>query len=204
MTLALYREVKQFEPSANTDPALLSAYRKNAYESIQKNGFPSRKQEGWKYLNLEPILSNVFAENTKADELELKDIQLENAYQVVVQNGKINKELSSSDLPQNLVVCDFEDAFKNHRSELEACINLAQAETLNSFEALNRVRFQDALFCLLQKETKLDKPLHILILNSNTEIDAVFYPHIYVLANEGSKANILTRKKTEAVDVCAS
>jgi len=102
------------------------------------------------------------------------------------------------------VVCSFEDALKNYERELETCINLSQAETLNSFEALNRVHFQDGLFCLIQKETKLEKPLQILIANSSAETDAVFYPRLYVVANEGSKANILFTQvgKSNAKTLC--
>jgi Fe-S cluster assembly protein SufD len=154
--------------------------RQQAFEIFKSLGFPTIKNEEWKFTNVLPFLKDNFELDVNQDELSketfdkvakmitahLEEIQnsikgeQKGAYRLIAVNGKFNETLSI--LPQggqikimSLSTASGEPAFVSNFGKI------ATAEG-NAFAALNTAMFSDGLFIEIAKNVVLDKPLHII------------------------------------------
>ena len=141
--------------------------RKLSLTDFSKNGFPSKKDEDWKFIDLNRIISSKipkikFSNNLVSKKIENKEIfnnisknLLENNY-VISKNGLITD-----------VVLDHED--KNKFSITKIPLNIKE-DQYSSLGSLNKAFYLDYLKIVIKENYKFKKP--VLIINySSPEIE---------------------------------
>ncbi len=158
----------------------LRQIRQEAFNIFNAIGFPSIKNEEWKYTNILPFLKEEYELELRPQELS-KDAfdqtarliaahldALQNAikgehkgaYRLVTVNGEINNDLSFLPDAQLIKILPFamaesEPSFRKHFG------NIATIEG-HAFSALNTALYTDGLFIEMPKGVVLDKPLHVI------------------------------------------
>lgn len=160
--------IASFDPAVSGDAAL-DRVKKDAFAAFQKNGFPSAKNEYWRFTNVRPFVQDDFgaAPSANVDFAALKPYEAEadfdglDAYKLVLVNGKINFEHSS--LPDSdKIAIQPVSAVKNSEFFLSAINkNLDLRDAGNAFSALNTALFEDGYSIEIKEGVTLDKPLHI-------------------------------------------
>src|ERR1041385_7336435 len=114
---------------AADEPAWLQSLREKSFEQFERTGFPSVKQEDWKYTNVTSIAKANFVPVLKSngtglskdgDNGALEPFIYEEAREsrLVFLNGMFRAELSSrSALPENVVAMDLRDALHDAQYE---------------------------------------------------------------------------------------
>lgn len=197
LTAPLYNKlVAAFDSEQLANPATgdLSAARKKAFELFRSKGFPTTKDEDWKFTNLNPFLTDDFSlEVSVAEQAQVKTaveaaiIPDLDAWLLVLLNGKIQFELSvlpPAELLQVKALSDIADT-----AAYTSYATLDEAE-INRMLALNTAMFTDGYFLEVPKNTILDKPLQIVHLYSAAE-NALFQPRHLILVNESAKAELV-------------
>jgi Fe-S cluster assembly protein SufD len=168
--------------------------RKNAISSFERLGFPTTKNEEWKYTNVASFLKNSFKVAGNDQQLTLSDIKhflpVEgDAILLVFHNGKFNNSLSHlSSLPPGIIagnLGDYSDhaAVKNHLGKIALHAN-------ESFVALNTALFQHGAFVFADKNVVCEKPIHLLFVNDARQSATVTYPRNLVVASPGSSIRV--------------
>lgn len=187
--------------SSNED---LRSLRQQAYDIFKLTGFPSTKNEEWKYTNILPFLKDdyeleVIQQDLSREEFEktaklvsahLDEVQhslkgeQKGAYRLVTVNGKINKELSV--LPEaGLVKIQSFDIAENEPTFRKYFGTIATMKD-NAFVALNTALYNEGLFIEVPKGTLLDKPLHVVnVLLAGTNV-FVQPRHLFVIHSGAS------------------
>lgn len=173
------------------DPAWLIQVRQKAFERFQFLGFPSRKQEAWKYIYLEGLLQNEWLLPSR--ELSAKKFSspafsalLNEENFLVFANGLYQPDRSKTANPfSSLLSTRLDDAGAWAEDLLLAGIQTEE----NPFRAVNMFQFQEGLFLRIPKHTVLDKPLHVLFLTEGES--ALNVPKILVSAGEGSRVHLV-------------
>ena len=84
-------------------------WQNNALDDFVEQGFPTRKNENWKYTNVSTIGASAYTlkpaqVNTKA----LSADKIKDSHHFVFVNGELQNDLSSfEDLPPGVIVSDF-------------------------------------------------------------------------------------------------
>jgi Fe-S cluster assembly protein SufD len=138
--------------------------RIKGFESFKKSGFPTRKNEDWKYTNVTPFLQEHYHINGIAKQAVISTELLQQAiipsldcYQLVLLNGQL--QTNTNELPAFIKVKSIREAQEN--------VNLIKYFGKNTdvdtfhFAALNTALFSDGLFIEIDAKAVLDKPLHI-------------------------------------------
>lgn len=179
LEMPLYESlIAKFEiASLQSSNEQLRSLRRNAFDIFKSLGFPSIKNEEWKYTNMLPFLKEDYELDVLRQELSREEFdktarlvaahldevqhslkgEQKGAYRLVTVNGKINKELSV--LPDTLRILPFtvaenEAAFGKYFGKIATMKD-------NAMVALNTALHNDGLFIEAAKGTALDKPLHI-------------------------------------------
>ncbi len=173
----------------------LTRVRNKAFEVFREKGFPSIKEEDWRFTNLVPYLDAQFSINAfPASEEKIKDIIEKasikglDAYCLILVNGSIH--FAASNLPEAAKV-----TIKTLKSVSETDIFKAYNNTNdhvggNSIVALNTAFFTDGYFLEVVKDAVVDKPIHIIHIYT-TEENTFFQPRHLMVVNKNAQAEII-------------
>jgi Fe-S cluster assembly protein SufD len=197
--IPLYDEVvtgfEQLTSQAGESTGLRQA-RKNAFETFRESGFPTIRNEDWKYTNLTRFLKDEYALNVSTisgdsaipvpakliDAARIADFE---CYTIVLINGSWNKTLGS-DLPKGVEILPIAEA----KQDPALAAWFAQNDKDRFFAALNTALFADGLFISVKAGALPDKPLHIIHAYTAGTNLMVQPRHIW-LVNERAECNIV-------------
>ena len=145
----------------------LQALRADAAQLFAESGFPSIREEEWRYTNVSAIekkrFSPVLTAEETVDVAELKKSCLDDCWTIVLLNGRFNRELSNLvGLPEAVTVESLAQALENQSQQLEDYLGQAVSNAEHNFIAFNTAWFTDGVFIHVPSETVLEKPIQIL------------------------------------------
>lgn len=173
----------------------LSSLRQDAFARFKEKGFPTTRDEEWKFTSLAPFLKDDFQLDAFADIDEEQLIAARDearvpgldAYLLVLYNGGIQRSISV--LPENMGFTV--QPLSSVLQEPVVQELLASGEiSSNPMHALNTALFADGFFLEVPKNTVLDKPVQIIHLYSGASHFFVQPRHL-VLINEFAKAELI-------------
>jgi Fe-S cluster assembly protein SufD len=196
---AAFRQLQQ--RTAANNPAWFERLRESAMDRFEQLGFPSLKEEEWKYTNVAPISKLPFKPATiDADALMASSEAARFGYpeaqssRLVFRNGILRGDLSSlTGLPAGVVTIDLAEAVADAKYGELIREQLARSAdyNANAFTALNTAFVSSGAFILIRKGTELDKPLHLDFINDPSDSGSVSFPRVLLVAEENSRATVI-------------
>ncbi len=173
----------------------LKALRAEALMAFSAHGFPSPREEEWRYTNVSGIEKKLFSPSLSltAGDLDsewLKSYQLEDTWSVVLVNGHFSAELSNlTDLPATVSVMSMADALVKQPDKVEKYLGTAADQSEHSFIAFNTAWFTDGLFVHVPAKQVLDKPIQLLHIVTGS--DAMATTRNIIIADEMAEAKVI-------------
>ena len=179
-------------------PAWINQTRKSAINRFRELGFPTTREENWKYTNVGPIAETPFKFVSEFSPHGISIGQIkpflfsENWPRLVFVNGVYSKELSSNPVSENgLKVVNLEPILNSDSKLIEPYFARYARYEQNGFTALNTAFFQDGAFIYLPEGKTVKKPIHLLFISSDQEDKVASYPRVLIVAGKNSKAAII-------------
>lgn len=195
-------EFETFEGArAGREPEAVRAVRRRAIERFGDLGFPSVKQEEWRFTNVAPIARREFHHPEPGD--RTPDARLVEpwlfesaAVNLVFVDGQLAPELSdTSKLPPGTVLCGLGDALVEHPELVEAHLARHASFDEHPFVALNTAFMAEGAFLYLPRNTVMEEPIHVLYLSTGaTDAEgrpAVAFPRNLMIVGEASQASLV-------------
>ncbi len=151
------------ELETSNDTAEVKSLRQEAFARFQELGFPTVKNEDWKYTNIQPLVNKTYLLNEDVDvadiDLSKADIPNLDAHQIVLINGQYVLAFSSLDDEIGLTVKSIEDAqdeenFQKHFAK-------HADKTGSAMVALNTALHTSGVYLSVAKNKVVSKPIHI-------------------------------------------
>lgn len=178
-------------------PQWLAGRRREGFERFNQLGFPTTKQEDWRFTNVATIAKSSFAiaGDTRSEHAlaAIAEAGLGDAtYRLVFINGQLAQDLSSlSVLPDGVTVQSLSSFIASRPEVCEQHFGKAFRTEPSSFASLNTGLFRDGAAIHVPEGTKLDKPVH-LIFFTDSQGDAVsVFPRNLVVVGENSSLQIV-------------
>ena len=186
------------------EPGWLALVRKNALERFLDKGFPTTRDEEWRFTNVTPLVSGSFAlpvlpvadADAEKDAGALKkDFGFEESHELVFVNGRVSKALSSlAELPDGVVAMSLADALASsaHAETLRPILSQGSGEDTPFFD-LNEAFLSDGAFVHVPKGVALERPIHLMFLMSSRSADVpmVTHPRSVIVGEAGSQLRII-------------
>ena len=189
----------QFERSLNgRTHSWLNAIRKDALARFDELGFPTTRDEQWRFTNVAPIARIPFKPaDPQANSLTISDISRytvceARCMQLVFLNGFYCENLSTVKfVPKGVRIISLAKAFETERALLEPMLSRSEVNRNNAFTALNTAFMADGAFVYVPANTVLKDPIHLLFLSTNQAEAAISVPRSLILLQNGSQASIV-------------
>src|SRR5664279_5239573 len=179
------------------DPAWLAEARRAALGWVGEHGFPTSKDEDWKYTGLGPILAVPFEAATAGsgrlvspDEIAEIAVDL-GGPRLVFVNGHFAAELSRlTGLPDGAEVTNLASVLAAGPERLEPFFSHTPGEH-HAFAAFNDVLAEDGAFVHLTAGTSVDEPIQFVFFSNTSGFELMSSPRSVILAEAGSRATIV-------------
>ncbi|KFE65435.1 Fe-S cluster assembly protein SufD [Hyalangium minutum] len=184
------------EERAAESPLWLRSFREQGLAQLSRQGFPSTKNEDWKYTDVAPIVSRPFAPTGSAGRLELKARVEQLALpgpRLVFVDGRLSAELSSLEgLFPGVTVKPLRDAVREDAEALEAVLGRRAKAEAHPFVALNAALLDEGAFMQVRPGAVAPSPVQFLFLSSGASASPVLAsPRIVVVAGANSEAALV-------------
>lgn len=175
----------------------LHSYRKDALRRFNEMRFPTIKDEEWKYTNINPVIAKYFlpsadsASTVVSEGVDRFFINRNDFIHIVFFNGKFSKELSSDwENTKGFTVTSLKSAIKDMPEVVSRYIGKnAQIED-NIFTALSSAFIEDGTFIYVEKNTIVEKPVHIFYVTSSGE-EIMNSPRNLFIAGTNSQIKVI-------------
>ena len=175
------------ESRSPRDAEWLVEIRRTAMERLRETGFPTVKDEDWKYTNVAPILKVPFAPPPEEGPRRIE--QPREGTQLVFVNGRHAPALSS--VPRDGVeIGSLRDVLATQPELAEPWLAKI-ARQGNAFAAANSASLEDGAFVRIPKGTVAAEPIHLVFLSEPAFGPTVSHPRNLVIAEPGSQAAVV-------------
>ncbi|MFK5878265.1 MAG: Fe-S cluster assembly protein SufD [Flavobacteriaceae bacterium] len=181
--------------------------RSEAMASFEKEGFPTKKDEEWKYTSLKSVLNHdysVFPESESA--VEFKDVKKYflheiDSYKVVFIDGSYSSFLSET-THDGYDICLMSAALKKpkYKMVIDNFFNKI-AKQKNSLTNLNTAFSLEGAYINIGKNTVLPKPIQIVNFYTGNEKEILLQPRNLIIVGENSHVQIIERHQSLSSNV---
>jgi len=180
-------------------PSWLHELRRGGAERFAEIGFPTTREESWKYTDVTPIVQTSFKPAARgvnsADPARLEGFWFENlpSHRLVFVNGHYSEKLSTPGAwPKGVTVLGLADALRNKAHLIEPYLGHYLPERTHGFAALNTALFIDGAYIHLARGARLAKPIHLLYVTTGGATSPLLsQPRNLVVAEEDSQAILI-------------
>ncbi len=174
--------------------------RQEAFKVFEKQGFPTKRDEEWKYTNLKPILKQDFkvfhrGENT----IDFKDVRRYflsdvDSYKLVFIDGKFSSWLSET-THEKFDICTFGSMLEKYPEVADKYFNKALPQN-ESLAAINTALASEGAFIRIKKNQTVEKPVQLIYFTSEQEQGAMQQPRNLIVLEENSEVKITERHQS--------
>jgi Fe-S cluster assembly protein SufD len=170
-----------------------------AIKNFEDKGFPTKKDEAWKYTSLNAILKKDFSVFPKNEvTIEFKDVKKYflheiDTYKVVFIDGVFSSHLSST-THDGIDVCLMSSALTKPKYKMVIDTYFNQiASKDESLTSLNTAFANEGAYINIPKSKVADKPIEIMYFSTGSEAALLVQPRNLVIVGENSHVQIIER-----------
>ncbi|MBC7641186.1 MAG: Fe-S cluster assembly protein SufD [Flavobacterium sp.] len=176
--------------------------RISALKNFEFKGFPTKKEEAWRYTSLNSILKNDFSVFPKAENLiefsEVKKYFLHeiDTYKVVFIDGVFSSFLSST-THDGLDICLMSSAFTKtkYKTVIDEYFNKI-ADQKDSLTSLNTAFSNEGAYINVPKNKIVDKPIEFMYFSTGSQTPLIVQPRNLIVIGENAQLQIIERHQS--------
>jgi Fe-S cluster assembly protein SufD len=206
----------RLEAARRGEPAWLRAARDRAMDLFVSRGFPTTRDEDWRFTNVTPIADQVFAttdgpegrgdgpegpSHGNAGEVTVPSWPGLDATTLVFVDGRYAPALSSGTPARGITVTTFGDALRTAGDLLEANLGTHGASAERPFAALNTALFETGAVVSVQPGVVASTPVRLVFLAGAAGTPVAAHPRVLVVAGANSQLQLVEEFTGTAADI---
>ena len=196
----LFASFMAFENKGSVDlDSKVHGIRTEAIERFEQTGFPTRKDEEWKYTSLNSLVKTDYSVFPKAETaIEFKEVkkyflhEIE-SYKIVFIDGVYSSFLSDT-THEGSDICILSSALKQPKYKMIVDHYFGTVASENdSMTSLNTAFSKEGVFINIPKNTVVPKPIQVLYFSTGSEKEIMLQPRNLIIVGENSHVQIYER-----------
>ncbi len=174
--------------------------RQKAFKVFEEKGFPTKKDEEWKYTNLKPILKKdfrVFHHNeNNVDFADVRKYFLSDvdSYKLVFVDGKFSSWLSET-THEKFDICTFGSMLEKYPEVADKYFNQALPQE-EPMAAINTAFANEGAFIRIKKNQTVEKPVQLIFFTSSQDQEVMQQPRNLIILEENAEVKVVERHQS--------
>ena len=182
------------EAVIQASPAWLKERREQGATRFAQVGYPTTRQEDWRFTNVSPIAETKFAAATgsfaRASSL-IDSVKVPGSLRLAIVNGQFAVGLSDlSAMPKGVRIAGLRDGARDGADGLEQHLATVFNFDTHPFAALNTAHLDDGVAVFIAAGAVIDTPIHIVVVTSGEGKPVIAHPRVLVAAGANSQVRI--------------
>ncbi len=183
--------------AAGTNLAWFRKLREDAFARFCQVGFPTTRDEDWRFTNVSSISRAQFALAGKSNaRLSVSDLQQwkmdGSAAQLVFVGGQFRSDLSQiGKLASGIAISTLKEETVKSAKLLEAHLGRYLDIQRDPFSALNTAFAEDGAFVYIARGTALEHPIHLLFVSTTAHSPRMIHPRNLLVFEKETQATIV-------------
>lgn len=176
--------------------------RTSALKNFETKGFPTKKEEAWKYTSLNAVLKNDFTVFPKTEiAIQYSDVKKYflheiDSYKVVFIDGVFSSHLSAT-THEGIDVCLMSSALNKPKYKMIIDTYFNQiASKDESLTSLNTAFANEGAYIYIPKNKVAEKPIEIMYFSTGSEAALMVQPRNLVIVGENAHVQIIERHQS--------
>jgi len=177
-------------------PAVVRAFRRDAFDRFAALGFPTPKNEDWHYTSVASIADQEFAllasrtGDVGRDDLAPFDFGVRDWHTIAFVNGRFAPELSDlKKLPAGVEVSDLATAWTS--GDVADRLGSVASHQSHAFTALNAAFAQDGAVVRIARNVEVARPIHLLFVTDAAAARAMTHPRNLIIVERNATATVI-------------
>ncbi|ULC59953.1 Fe-S cluster assembly protein SufD [Flaviramulus sp. BrNp1-15] len=189
-----------FEDQVDLD-SYVHNLRNDAIKIFEEKGFPTKKEEAWKYTSLNKILKEDYSVFPKQENtIEYSDIKKYfihdiDSYKIVFIDGKYSSHLSQT-THDGMDICLMSAAMSKPKYRLVIENYFNKAAIKDSLSSLNTAFSNEGAYIHIPKNKLVEKPIQIIHFSTGNEAAIMLQPRNLIVVDENSHVQIIERHQS--------
>ena len=177
-------------------PPWLTGLRQEGFRQFENLGFPTTRQEEWRFTNVKRIAETEFALAETPTPLSRETISpfvLDEDYlRLVFVNGHYVGDLSATGAtPHGAVVSSLSAALADCPALIKDHLGQLASDDNASFAALNSAFIRDGAFIHVPRGVVVERPIHLLFISTGNSSPTASHPRNLIIAQHDSQSTII-------------
>ncbi len=174
--------------------------RQKAFDIFEKNGFPTKRDEEWKYTNLKPILKHDYRILNKSENaLEFSEVKKYflsdiDSYKLIFVDGVFSSWLSET-THEKFDICTFSAMLNKYPEVSEQYFNQAFPKD-ESLAAMNTAFAKEGAFIRVKKKHTVEKPVQVIYFSTHHDYEVLAQPRNLIVLEENAEVTIVERHQS--------
>ncbi len=173
----------------------LKSLRSESATRFNQLGFPTVKDEEWKYTNVAGLAEKKFhfAKSSKLEDIaDFREYVAADKITLVFINGFFSKELSQTkNLPKGVTICDIAEADAENQNTIKAYLSKYEQNNEEAFIALNNSFLHHGAFIKVDDKAVIKELIHIVHIVNGQEEDMIVFPRSLIILGKSAEADVL-------------
>ncbi len=175
--------------------------RSEAIKRFEEQGFPSKKEEAWKYTSLKGVLKHDFSIFPKEENaLEFRDVKKYfindlDTYKIVFIDGKYSSHLSET-THDKIDVCLMSAALTHDKYKAVIDNYFNKVAKQDGLTSLNTAFSREGAYIHISANKMADKPVQIIHFSTGNEAAQMLQPRNLIIVDENSHVQIIERHQS--------
>jgi Fe-S cluster assembly protein SufD len=203
MAEPLDRYVAEYEKACETQrieqPAWLMRVRSEAMNRFRSLGFPTTRDEEWRFTSVAPIAERTFTlgiEPADAREIDVARVRMADhaGAELVFVDGSYSPALSTAGhMPAGASIGSLASVLHESLPGIESYLARIAAFERQPFTALNTAFLIDGALIQIPPRVVVEKPIHVLFVSTRHAADraTMSHPRVLVVMGEASQASVV-------------
>ena len=177
------------------DPAWVHDLRRTGIERFKSLGFPTLREEEWRFTRTRPIAELDFrpaetATGVTEDAIVSRTFDDSHCYRLVFVNGRPVPGLSRLAKQRGVWMGPLSQALEERRDRVHALLGKRIDLNKQRFAALNTAFWNDGVYLEVADSVVLDKPVHVVHVTVPGSAPAMTHPRLVVIADRSAEVTI--------------
>ena len=175
----------------------LRTLRRDAFARFCEVGFPTTRDEDWRFTNVSAIAQTPFrlarSGRARLSQQELEPYRVPGvASQLVFVDGRFTRELSwLSYLPDGVNVSSLAEEISSNPGAIEPHLGRYLDVHRDAFCALNTAFAEDGAYVHIRRGTLVEEPIYLLFVSTAEDVPSMSHPRNLIVAEEDSQATFV-------------
>ncbi len=180
------------------DDSPIHEIRNEAITIFEGKGFPTKKEEAWKYTSLKNIIKNDYSLlPNREHNVELKNVRSYflhdiDTYKVVFIDGVYSSFLSET-THDNMDICLLSSALSKSKYDAVIETYFNKVASKDSLSSLNTAFAKEGAYIYIPKNKEVEKPIEIINFATGNEASLMLQPRNLIVVGENAQVQIIER-----------